>query len=134
MKHKILAVITIFFILFGIFLLVKATFFNQSLSNPVEKEEETISLPALPVVLVTALVDSINPCAIGVLILLIGTLLALSRDKHKMLFIGIIYILTVYITYLLAGIGLLLFIPGLTAHKRNCSRSKKMIYLRLKTV
>jgi len=110
MKHKILAVITIFFILFGIFLLVKATFFNQSLSNPVEKEEETISLPALPVVLVTALVDSINPCAIGVLILLIGTLLALSRDKHKMLFIGIIYILTVYITYLLAGIGLLLFI------------------------
>ena len=42
--------------------------------------------------------------------LLIGTLLALSRDKHKMLFIGIIYILTVYITYLLAGIGLLLFI------------------------
>ena len=110
MKHKILAVITIFFILFGIFLLVKATFFNQSLSNPVEKEEETISLPALPVVLVTALVDSINPCAIGVLILLIGTLLALSRDKHKRLFIGIIYILTVYITYLLAGIGLLLFI------------------------
>ena len=69
-----------------------------------------ISLPALPVVFVTALVDSINSCAIGALILLISTLLALSKDRKKMLLIGCIYILAVYITYLLAGMGLLLFI------------------------
>ena len=60
----------------------------------------------------TALVDSINPCAIGVLVLLISTLLALSRQKrrHMMLATGLIYIIAVYITYFLAGIGLLLFI------------------------
>ena len=60
----------------------------------------------------TALVDSINPCAIGVLVLLISTLLALSRQKrrHMMLATGLIYITAVYITYFLAGIGLLLFI------------------------
>ena len=66
-----------------------------------------ISLPALPVVVVTAAVDSINPCAIGVLILLITTLLTLSSNKKKMLMVGIIYILSVYITYLAAGLGLL---------------------------
>jgi len=60
----------------------------------------------------TALVDSINPCAIGVLVLLISTLLALSQQKrrHMMLATGLIYITAVYITYFLAGIGLLLFI------------------------
>lgn len=60
----------------------------------------------------TALIDSINPCAIGVLILLITTLLALSQQKrrHMMLVTGLIYITAVYITYFLAGIGLLLFI------------------------
>lgn len=71
---------------------------------------ENISLPAIPIVISTALVDSINPCAIGVLILLMSTLLTLSHNKKRMLFIGIIYILAVYITYFLAGIGLLLFI------------------------
>jgi len=69
-----------------------------------------ISLPTMPVVITTALVDSINPCAIGVLILLIATLVSLSKDKKKMLLVGSIYIIAVYITYLLAGLGLLLFL------------------------
>ena len=65
-----------------------------------------------PTIIGTALVDSINPCAIGVLILLITTLLTLSRQKRKnmMLFTGLIYISAVYVTYFFAGIGLLLFI------------------------
>ncbi len=70
----------------------------------------TIELPTMPVVITTALVDSINPCAIGVLILLIGTLLSLSHDRKKMLTVGLIYITAVYITYFLAGIGLLFFL------------------------
>src|SRR3989344_2625669 len=66
-----------------------------------------------PVIITTALVDSINPCAIGVLILLMSTLIAIHNDKRRMLFVGLIYILAVYITYFLAGIGLLLFIQRL---------------------
>jgi cytochrome c biogenesis protein CcdA len=69
-----------------------------------------ITLPTMPVVIATAAVDSINPCAIGVLILLIATLLGLSKDRKKMLIIGIIYISAVFLTYLIAGFGLLLFI------------------------
>jgi cytochrome c biogenesis protein CcdA len=64
-------------------------------------------------VIVTALVDSINPCAIGVLIVLIATLLGLSRNKNKMLLVGLIYISSVFITYLAAGFGLLIFIQKL---------------------
>ncbi len=70
-------------------------------------------LPALPVVITTALVDSINPCAIGVLILLITTLLTLSHNRKRMLEVGVIYIVAVYITYLAAGVGLLYFIQKL---------------------
>jgi len=72
-----------------------------------------ISLPTLPVVLITALIDSINPCAIGVLILLIATLVGLSKDKSKMLKVGLIYITAVFLTYLAAGFGLLIFIQKL---------------------
>ena len=52
----------------------------------------------------------INPCAIGVLVLLISTLLALSDNKKNMIKVGLIYISAVFLTYLLAGIGLLYFI------------------------
>lgn len=69
-----------------------------------------IALPALPIVILTALIDSINPCAIGVLILLIATLLGLSKDKGKMIKVGMIYITAVFLTYLIAGFGLLAFI------------------------
>ncbi len=66
-----------------------------------------------PVIITTALIDSINPCAIGVLILLISTLIVLHNDKIKLLLVGIIYIAAVYVTYFLAGIGLILFIQKL---------------------
>lgn len=76
---------------------------------------DVINLPGMTTVLLTAAVDSINPCAIGVLILLITTLLGTSKgDKRKMLKIGGIYILAVYVTYFLAGLGLtagLSFVP-----------------------
>ena len=69
-----------------------------------------IALPTWPVVITTALIDSINPCAIGVLIILITTLLSLSKNRGKMLAVGSIYIAAVFFTYLAAGFGLLIFI------------------------
>ena len=63
----------------------------------------------LPIVLGTALVDSINPCVIGVMVLLLATLLKLSKNKNYMVKVGLIYILAVYVTYTLAGLGLIWF-------------------------
>lgn len=66
-------------------------------------------LPTLGVVVTTAVIDSINPCAIGVLILMISVLIASKASTKRMLVLGGLYIFAVFVTYLLAGIGLLYF-------------------------
>src|SRR3989338_285886 len=66
-------------------------------------------LPTFGTVVFTALIDSINPCAIGVLILLISTLIVVGKSKQKLLLFGLTYIGSVYIVYFLAGLGLVLF-------------------------
>jgi cytochrome c biogenesis protein CcdA len=71
-----------------------------------------IALPTLGTVLITAVIDSINPCAIGVLILLMSTLLV-AKKKDRMLKIGLLYILSVYVTYFLFGLGLVTFISSI---------------------
>lgn len=71
------------------------------------------SLPQLGAVIFTAAIDSINPCAIGVLILLLTTLLANLKNKGRMLLIGIVYITAIYVTYLLAGLGLIFFLSSI---------------------
>ena len=71
-----------------------------------------ISLPTLGAVLTTAAIDSINPCAIGVLILLFSTLIV-TKKKEKMLKIGVLYIFAVYITYFLFGLGLIAFLSSI---------------------
>ncbi|MEK6943507.1 MAG: GAP family protein [Nanoarchaeota archaeon] len=66
-------------------------------------------IPALTTVITTALIDSINPCAIGVLILLVSVLMV-YKSKKDMLFYGMVYIFCVFLTYLLAGLGILYFL------------------------
>jgi cytochrome c biogenesis protein CcdA len=73
----------------------------------------TLALPGIGTVIVSAAIDSINPCAIGVLILLVSTL-AVTHDKWKLFKAGILYIGSVYTVYFLAGLGLMAgfhFIP-----------------------
>ncbi len=67
-------------------------------------------LPALTTVIGAAAIDSINPCAIGVLILMISVILASKQSVKKMLFLGGLYIFSVFATYLLAGLGLVYFL------------------------
>lgn len=71
-----------------------------------------IALPTLAAVVATAAVDSINPCAIGVLILLVSTLLVTKR-KSDMLRIGFLYIFAVFLTYFLFGLGLTTFLANI---------------------
>ena len=62
---------------------------------------------SLPIILGGALVDSINPCVFGVLILLLTTLIR-AKKRSSIIKIGLVYILGVYVTYLLGGITLLM--------------------------
>ncbi len=68
------------------------------------------SLPTFGIVTVSAAIDSINPCAIGVLILLISVLLATRKSVKHMLFVGGLYIAAIYVSYLAAGLGLMYFL------------------------
>lgn len=66
-------------------------------------------LPALGTVIATAAIDSVNPCAIGVLVLLISTVIAGAKTKKALIKYGFAYIFAVFITYLVAGLGLVYF-------------------------
>jgi len=67
------------------------------------------NLPTIGLVTVTGLIDSINPCAIGVLILLCSVFLSM-RSRRDLLIYGSIYILAIYVTYISAGLGLIYFL------------------------
>jgi len=70
-------------------------------------------LPAIGTVVITASIDAINPCTIGVLILLISVLLGARRSTPRLLLLGSLYISAVFMTYLLAGLGLIYFFAAL---------------------
>lgn len=61
----------------------------------------------LPLIGVAALIDSINPCAFGILLLTIGFLLSLGTVRSGILKIGGVYILGLFTVYLLIGLGIL---------------------------
>ncbi|MEK7595386.1 MAG: hypothetical protein AAB443_02240 [Patescibacteria group bacterium] len=63
----------------------------------------------LPIVIVAALVDSINPCVFGVLIFLIAFMTKLFKSAKKMVLFGLLYTSVVYVAYLVLGIGILKF-------------------------
>jgi len=73
--------------------------------------EKTPELPTIATVIGAAFVDSINPCAIGVLIIFMTFMLSSAKfSRRRMVFYGLIYITAVYIAYFLAGIGILKFL------------------------
>ncbi|HVF68964.1 MAG TPA: GAP family protein [Xanthomonadales bacterium] len=71
-----------------------------------------IDVPTLSVVLISAAIDSINPCAIGVLILMVSVVLGGKGSVGKLLYLGGLYIGAIFLTYLLAGLGLVYFLQS----------------------
>ncbi len=59
------------------------------------------------IIITAALLDSINPCVIGVLIFLVSFMTRLFKNPHKMLLAGLLYTGVVYVTYLVLGLGIL---------------------------
>lgn len=69
-----------------------------------------VHLPTLGLVVGSAAIDSINPCAIGVLILMISVIMGQKNSFGRMLLLGGLYIFAIFLTYLLAGFGILYFL------------------------
>jgi cytochrome c-type biogenesis protein len=61
----------------------------------------------LPVIVVSALIDSINPCAISVLFLTITFLFSLGKNRQFVLLSGGVYIFAIAVVYTLIGLGAL---------------------------
>ncbi|MGM0366904.1 MAG: cytochrome c biogenesis CcdA family protein [Actinomycetota bacterium] len=66
----------------------------------------------LPAVVISALIDSVNPCAIAIILFMLSTMV-LSRDKKRTLAYGLIYAGTIFAVYLGLGFGIIYFLDSL---------------------
>lgn len=60
-----------------------------------------------PLVAISALIDSINPCAFSILLLTIAFLFSIGKLRSGILKIGGIYIFGIFLVYILIGLGIL---------------------------
>lgn len=70
-------------------------------------KEELLSFPMITV---AGLVDGINPCAIGMMVMLLGYLLVFANKPERVIKTGLLYVGTVFATYLVVGLGLYSFV------------------------
>ncbi len=70
-------------------------------------KEEFLSFPMITI---AGLVDGINPCAIGMMVMLLGYLLVFAKKPERVIKTGLLYVGTVFITYLVVGLGLYNFV------------------------
>jgi cytochrome c biogenesis protein CcdA len=61
----------------------------------------------LPAVIVTGLVDSVNPCAFAVILLLLAFLFTLRKARGQILKLGAVYIGMIFLVYFAIGLGIL---------------------------
>jgi len=64
---------------------------------------------SLITITVAALADSVNPCGIAALVILLLTLLKSGRSR-KIIFVGLAYVAGLFITYFLFGLGIFQFL------------------------
>jgi cytochrome c biogenesis protein CcdA/glutaredoxin len=76
-------------------------------SSPHEDPDRSAQIKTLtiPAVIGAAVVDAINPCAFAVLIILLTTILA-AGNRRRVIYAGLAFSTSVYISYFLMGIGL----------------------------
>jgi cytochrome c biogenesis protein CcdA len=83
-----------------------------------------------------ALVNSVNPCQIAMLILVLVTILMQNQDRNKkrILFVGLAFIIAVYLTYLFYGIVLIQLFQTFTGFLKQGSIYVKDVFAILSMV
>ncbi len=74
-------------------------------SDPIHEKDDSAAL-TLPVLIGAAIVDSVNPCTIAVMVLLIGAVM-MSKGKQSALVSGMIFTLVIFLMYMLYGFGIM---------------------------
>jgi len=62
--------------------------------------------PILPLVLTAGLLDSVNPCAIAILLIFIALMFTFKRARIEVLSLGLTYIAGIFVSYFAIGIGI----------------------------
>lgn len=85
--------------------LEKQTEVKKAVTGPASTVEQRFGTISMLTVIGAALVDSINPCAIAVLLILLSALLV-TGERKRALKAGIAFTISIYIVYFLFGLGL----------------------------
>ena len=64
----------------------------------------------LPAIIAVGLIDGVNPCAVTVIVFFMSFLTFQGYRKREIVVIGIVFILSVYLTYVLIGLGIFEFL------------------------
>lgn len=67
--------------------------------------EQQGGLVSFPLVTIAGLVDGINPCAIGMMVMLLGYLIVFAKKPQRVVQIGLTYVTTIFLTYLVIGLA-----------------------------
>lgn len=103
MDKKLTALIAVALVLFGAVIFMKTSGSGTELLWSMSGGGAWL----FPLVGVAALIDSVNPCAFGILLLTIAFLFSLGEARSGILKIGGAYILGLLAVYILIGLGIL---------------------------
>lgn len=103
MNKKLLILVSIAVVLFAAIIFFRESGIGTSILWNISDGGEWL----LPLIFVAALIDSINPCAFGILLLTVAFLLSLNKTRANILKIGGAYILGLFAVYFLIGLGIL---------------------------
>lgn len=103
MSKKLIILIAVGVLLFGTVIFMKAGNAGTTTLWNLSREGKWL----LPLVGIAALIDSINPCAFGILLLTIAFLLSIGKMRSGILKIGGVYIFGLFTVYILIGLGIL---------------------------
>src|SRR3990167_3968228 len=102
MKKIIITVGVLFVVIVGIVILK-----NSSATSSILWSISRKGAWLLPLVLISALLDSVHPCSFSILLITIAFLFGIQMTREKILQIGGIYIAGIFTAYLLIGLGIL---------------------------
>ncbi len=102
MKRKLILLISV-----AVLLGLAAFFFGSMKSAPLIWEISRGGTFLLPLVLVSAVVNSIHPCAFSILLVTIAFLFSIGQLRANILKIGGMYVFGIFLAYILIGVGVL---------------------------
>ena len=94
-------------------------------SSPATAVSVAQKLKVIPIIL-AGLVDSINPCAFATIVFFLSYMsLVLKKTRSEVFFAGLIFIIGVFVTYFLIGVGIFKAVLGIT----SILKYSKILYL-----